>query len=508
MEVVGGRDEDAKLKAILSGISAIQDRHDSEAISASLREISTAGLCPVHYAQALDALKRLTQTPISALKRQMMDAVASATAPPKTDGDAPQKNGKAPPWRDMMTLSQFGSPHKTEGNVLKILKADRAFGARIYADEFTGRPMVAKRMPWSSDEKRQWTDVDDVRLVEWLLDHAGLEISVSAARNAVLAHAHENIRNPVREYLSSLQWDPAKQWDGRPRLDTWATYYLGADATPFVSQAAAKWMISAVARIFAPGCQADHMIVLEGPQGIRKSTALNVLAGPGFFTDDISDISNKDALMQMSKFWIIELAEMEAFRGREASKVRAFLTRRVDTFRPPYGRSVVDVPRHCVFAGTVNTDTWIQSDGTGGRRFWPIRCKSIDIDALRADRDQLWAEAVSRYHAGERWYIDDPDIVSEAKIEQTDRELPDEWAAIFERYITENDDGSVRFDPIREISIRQFLTDAIGIKVAEFTRADEMRAAAILKSFDWRRRRTGSRTSRSWRYYAPDGDES
>ena len=220
---------------------------------------------------------------------------------------------------------------------------------------------------------------------------------------SVGAVAREITVHPVRDHLGALAWD------GVPRIETWACRYLGAEDTAFNRSVGALWLISAVARIFRPGVKADHMLVLEGPQGARKSTALKILAGEDWFTDELPDLGSKDAAMHMQGVWIIEIAELDAIGKAEVSRIKAFLTRTTDRFRPPYGRYTIEVPRQCVFAGTVNPDTYLR-DETGNRRFWPVRCGTIDIDALARDRDQLWAEAVARFRAGAIWWLETPEL--------------------------------------------------------------------------------------------------
>ena len=142
--------------------------------------------------------------------------------------------------------------------------------------------------------------------------------------------------HPVRDYLDALRWD------GVPRLEHWTITYLGAEDTPLNRAFGSRWMISAVARIMQPGAKADHMLILEGPQGAKKSSALKALAGADWFTDELAEIGSKDAAQQMRGIWIIEIAELDAISRAEVSRIKAFLTRTTDRYRPPYERYIVD----------------------------------------------------------------------------------------------------------------------------------------------------------------------
>jgi predicted P-loop ATPase len=225
------------------------------------------------------------------------------------------------------------------------------------------------------------------------------------------------------------------------RIDTWLSAYLGAEGTEYARAVGSRWLISAVARILRPGAKADCCLILEGQQGIRKSTALRTLAGE-FFTDELADLGSKDAAMQTRGVWIIELSELDNLSHSEVARIKAFMSRTTDRFRPPYGMRLVESPRQCVFAGTVNHSTYLR-DETGGRRFWPITCGRIDVEALVRDRDQLWAEAKARFDAGGVWWLDSEELVRMASDEQTERYEGDPWEEVIGRWTDDRSNVSI-----------------------------------------------------------------
>lgn len=295
-------------------------------------------------------------------------------------------------------------------------------------DECADRVVLTRRPLWEPNHGEIWVprsvqDVDTVRASSWLEYHR-MKPRVNDVSRAIVSAAYRNVVNPPREYLSNLKWD------GKPRIDNWLTCYLGVKADEYTKLVGAKWLISAISRVFNPGAQVDTMLIIEGPQGIGKSKALRVLATLGdqsYFTDDLSDLGNKDTIMQMQGVIIAEIAELAAMLKKDQEDVKAFLSRRVDRYRPPYGQHVVERPRRCVFAGTMNPGAInYLKDETGGRRFWPVRSTSVDAIALAKDRDQVWAEAVHRYRQNERYWLADEEIAL-AITEQEQRQEEDPW---------------------------------------------------------------------------------
>ena len=272
------------------------------------------------------------------------------------------------------------------------------------------------------------------------------------------------------------------------RLDRWLTIYLSAQNTNYSRAVGARWLVSAVARIYRPGVKADCCLILEGPQGSRKSTALKTLAGP-YFTDELADLGTKDSVLQTRGVWIIELSELDTLNRSEVGRIKAFMSRTTDRFRPPYGKRLVESPRQCVFAGTVNHSNYLR-DETGGRRFWPVACGSIDIDGLARDRDQLWAEAKARFDRGFLWWLETAELVQEAAAEQADRYEEDPWEELVARWIEDRPSAAVG----------EVLSLCLDKPRAQWTQSDKNRVARCFQALGWERYRERQGARLEWRY--------
>ncbi len=328
-------------------------------------------------------------------------------------------------------------------------------------------------------------DVDEMRL--WFEQALGSSLARQRVTDAMRIVANRNAFHPVREYLES------RSWDGVPRIDRWLEDYCAVvpeslDHAGLVRSVARKWLLSCVARAMKPGCKVDTMLILEGRQGIGKSTALAALAGEGLHCDAAIDFGTRDACQILQGVWIFELAELDAILRRDPSTIKAFLSRACDRFRVPYGCTPETVPRSVVFCGTVNHGGYLR-DTTGNRRFWIVRCEdTLDTEGLRAARDCLWAEAVHVYRQGEPWHLA---AAHEAGMrdEHESRVDQDPWEDRLRAWATPRTDATTGELPY---AMDEILESALGLPASTHNPRVTGRVSAIFAKLGYRKRKRGS----------------
>ena len=299
------------------------------------------------------------------------------------------KPKKPEPILNWPEVTKEGLPKRSYANARAAINA---LGLSLSYDDFHDRLLIKGPQAWASGEL---SDAAEGFLRQAILDEFEFDPGKDAIADAAKQLCMEGRFHPIIQYLDSAQWD------GTPRVGNWLSTYLGAEQSDLHSAMGRLTLIAAVRRIRQPGCKFDHILTLEGPEGSMKSTAIATLAGADNFSDQaILSSSEKEQQELVRGVWLYEVAELNGMRKAEVGKIKAFASRTTDRARPAYGRRRVDVPRSCVFIGTTNEDSYLQSQ-TGNRRFWPVQTGFIDIPALKADRDQLWAEAAAMEAQGE-----------------------------------------------------------------------------------------------------------
>lgn len=407
-------------------------------------------------------------------------------------------------WREGLIVNREGAPKPLLVNAVRALRTAPEWAGVLGFNEFAVKTVSLKPAPWDGAAAGDWTDDDDTRAATWLQGQ-GIYVPVDVVAKAVQSVAKDSRFHPVKSYLDSLKWD------GTKRVEGWLNLYLGVYPTTYSKAVGARWLIQAVARIYKPGCKGDSCLILEGEQGLGKSTALRTLGWP-WFTDEVSDLGSKDSALQAQGTWVVELSELDALSRGEVSQVKAFLSRSVDRFRPPYGRHVSAFPRQCVFAGSVNDATYLR-DATGGRRFWPVACTIARINELKRDRNQIWAEAVHLYRKGEVWWLDTKELVALAAAEQADRYDKDIWDSLIDPWLQgptrlENDG----YNPAREsfsstsksVCVQDIMAHCIGKRQDLWSQIDKNRVVRCLLARGWERFRAQKNGKREWRYQPKD----
>ena len=316
------------------------------------------------------------------------------------------------------------------------------------------------------DNKTEQLDIERIYLR--LADELGVDIPKQTASDLVVVTAHKNNYSPVRDYLDSLtEVAPID-------LDDLALRWFGTDDTLHATFLK-RTLIAAVARVYKPGCKVDTLCILQGIQGLFKSLLWQTLTGEAWFTDNLSEANEKDEKLKIRRFWILEFGEFETiYKRKDVEQLKSFLSSRIDSLRRPYGRSIEDFPRTSVFVGSTNRQE-ILHDPTGGRRYWVIPVQQrIPIKTVEAERDAVWAAAVSAYKSGEQWWLtpEEDKLLAEAN---KSWQSSDTWEASILNHLQ---DKSVT-------TVSELLTRVIGLDLAQQKKGEQMRVSDILRCNGW-----------------------
>lgn len=359
-------------------------------------------------------------------------------------------------------------------------------------DAFAMRILWTCDTPWGikAGTERSSGIEDIVRIKEWFAHEYKIEPSNATLEEALMLIALRHEFHPVKDYLESLEWDGVERLAGAFRR------YLGSEMPePYLSEVSRKFFLGCVARIFEPGCKYDQVVVLEGKQGIGKSTFGNILTGDAWFMDGLPNFHDKDAALNLVGAWICELGELAAVYKSANESTKAFVTRRTDKIRPPFGKRWVMYHRSTVFLGSTDKRDYL-TDSAGNRRFWPVEVKQCDFAAVKRDRDQLWAEAVYRYYfAPEKLFLAD-EALHQAKEVQELRRIEDEGDAMRNLFVSWLNDQTKDGVKIETLKMSE-LFDERPWCVLRNNRGNTMRGGDILREFNYEKCHT--KTGNVWR---------
>jgi predicted P-loop ATPase len=349
-------------------------------------------------------------------------------------------------------------PHPTLANVATIMRAHSELSGKLWFDDFRHRIMYGAEY---------WTDAHELQLTCWIQQQLRLpKVSLQMVGHAARHAAFTQRRNSVTTWLDSLVWD------AEPRLEDWLADFLGAPRNAYTQALGRNWLIQMVARAYKPGCQADHMPVLEGASGRGKSSAIAIIGGE-WYQAISQEFGGKPFLEAIQGQWLVEIPDMAGFGRREHGQIISAITTRNDHYRDSYGRNAEDHARVTIFAATSETDDYLH-DPRGVRRYWPIRCTELNLDALTETRTQLFAEAVHAFKAGATWHAM-PE--RETAQEQAERQEGHIWLRPIANYC-----ASLRSVTVADIASFCLIIETKG----QAERSIEMGIAKCLKLLGWR----------------------
>jgi len=453
-----------------------------------LRELAHQRALVAWGADVEDAIQRADWAEVARLQKAQPAEESESETKEILPDEAPDPGIR----RQVIRMTKRRASERLQADL--VLREDPRWKGRIYYDAFRQIQML---------DQRRHADEDDQAIALWLEKVYRIKISGAGLAPIISAIAQSYQRDPLVEYLRGLRWD------GINRADCWMIDALGVTDTALVRILGRRWLIQAVARALRAGCKADVVLMLVGAQGVRKSSALRTLVGPEFFSDSPILMGDVRGIEQTHQAWVHELAELVGLKKREVEETKAHISAQEDTYRPAYGRKSVTRKRRCVFSATTNEDQPLL-DPTGARRFWLQKVDTVDLQWLADNRDQLWAEAVAAFDAGEPWHLsrEEEQTVAETR-QEFQREEPWEdrilrWmddAETINEYWTSNKRGN-----------RKFLTTSVvadaclKIPTYQQSTSQAQTIGRILQSAGFKRRRKRIGQVLLW-VFIPNGEE-
>jgi len=398
-KVIVWPDNDAPGRAALADLAEIL----TPIIDGPLRYVDTTSMEPGFDAADMEGVTQ--EQAFAFVKERTKIWEAPKIEKPYVEEPLPEKiepDDKHEIWEKLnLEVKPKGGPYPSVDNAVRILTY-RIPDGHLHYDSFLNQIRF-----WQND---QFVKLQDHHLITLTIaiqrEYHIQEMKKQTVADAVAFYARSKVRNCLREWIESLQWDGVK------RIDSLFVNGFGCEDNEYTRAVSKNFLVGMMARAIRPGCQLDTLPILEGNQGIGKSQGLKALAGE-FYADIDSAIGSKEFAEQIQGKWLVELSELSAMRPSEVERVKSGITRTVDVYREPFAILATDHPRQCVFAGTTNQSNYLLDD-SGNRRFWPVKCGVIDKTWITSHREQIFAEAFVAINSGATWW--------EIPQEQTKRE--------------------------------------------------------------------------------------
>lgn len=419
-------------------------------------------------------------------------------APPPPDDPAELSPPDDPDddWERLLYRNGKGEVITSPANLETLFRFHPSWMDLLAWDDMSYRTVKRRAPPYPGGEVGEWGDADDTWAAIWAERHYTVRPRNTAVASVAAATARLRRFHQVVDWLTALP-----PHDGVPRLPTFFSDFCGAAFDPYTEAVGRAFFVSAVARVMRPGCKVDTMLVLEGPQGCGKSRLILTLFSAQWHIEISYEPGSLDFYQALRGTWCAEFGEMASFDRAGEARIKQVLTQTQDTYRASYGHHAGTYPRQTVFVGSTNKREW-GSDETGMRRFLPVYCPIIDIDAVAAIRDQLWAEALARYNAGEVWWQ-----IPNAEKEQEARFNYDAWeekiANWIERRQLPNLPLTFTVNDVYEGAIHGDLSRMI----PPISRADQTRIGKVLTRLGWQTQRITRNGKRSYLYERTKSDD-